>query len=195
MTVAPPDVPPDSPQGAPVSGPVSPSPSGPGFIRAGGGVSLNGRRVATVLAALGLAVLVVVTATVAVSDARANSRIDRLRAHGVPVTVTVTGCLGISSGVGMGIEYWRCGGTYTLASRTYEAIIGGQRALLDKGQRIQAVAVPGDAASLSIPQVLQKRRSYALAEVLGGVTAALALAGAALLVRSRRRSASAAAPT
>lgn len=160
---------------------------GSGFIRAGGGVVLNGRRIAVVLGALGLAVLIAVTAFVASSAVSANSQIDRLRSQGVPVQMTVTGCLGISSGIGMGIEYWQCRGTYSLGGRTYEEIIGGQRQLLDAGQRIAVVAVPGHPALVSIPQALRRRHSYTLAEVLAAVTVAWMLAGVALVARDRRR--------
>ena len=164
---------------------TEPDPSG--FIRAGGGVALNGRRIAVVLSALGLAVLIVITAVVASSAVSANSQIDRLRSQGVPVQMTVTGCLGISSGIGMGIEYWQCRGTYSLDGRTYEEVIGGQRQLLDAGQRISVVAVPGHPSLVSIPQALRRRHSYTLAGVLAGVTVAWLLAGAALVVRDRRR--------
>ena len=158
-----------------------------GFIRAGGGVALNGRRIAFVLGALGLAVLISVTAVVAASAASANSQIDRLRSQGVPVEMTVTGCLDISSGIGMGIEYWQCRGTYSLGGRSYEEVIGGQRQLLDAGQRIAVVALPGHPALVSVPQALRRRHSYTLVEVLAAVTVAWTLAGVALVARDRHR--------
>lgn len=158
-----------------------------GFIRAGGGVALKGRRVVAVLGVICVVGLIVLTAAVAISDALANARTARLRAHGVPVTVTATGCLAISSGVGMGIEYWRCRGSYTMGQHTYVEVIGGQRGLLERGQRIEAVAVPGDPSLVSVPAALEQRRSYTLAEVLGGVTAALMLGGAGLALTARRR--------
>ncbi len=171
--------PPDAPEGAPQD-------TG-GFIRAGGGVALGGQRVAAVLGVLCVMALIAVTAAVAVSDARANASTDRLRSHGVPVQVTVTGCLAISSGVGMGIEYWRCRGTYAMGSRTYEEVIGGQRTLLEQGRRIEAIAVPGDPSLLAVPAALGSRRSYTLAEVLGGVTAVMILGGLGLALVARRR--------
>jgi hypothetical protein len=158
-----------------------------GFIRAGGGVALQGRRVAWVLGLLCTAALIAVTAAVAVSDARSNAGTDRLRSQGVPVVVTVTGCLAISSGVGMGIEYWRCRGSYAMGSRTYEEEIGGQRALLERGSRIAAIAVPGDPSLVAVPAALRQRRSYTVAEVIGGVTAALIVGETALATARRRR--------
>ena len=106
-------------------------------------------RVVRVLVALALVGLAVLTIILTVSAANQNSRIDQLRNHGVAVTATVTSCLGVGSGVGMGIEYWQCRATYTLEGQQYEAVIGGNRAHLQDGQPLPAVAVPGKPSLLS----------------------------------------------
>jgi len=98
-----------------------------------------------------LLALVAITIALTISAARENARVDTVRHRGVPVQVAVTGCQGISSGVGMGIEYWECRGTYRLAGNSYNEVIGGSRAHLATGQVVPAVAVPGQPHLLSVP--------------------------------------------
>ena len=169
---------------------MSPTGSPPGdaaYIRGGGGVEVDARLVVRVVAALGILALVGTAVALTVSAASANSRIDRLRHRGVPVTAVVSGCLAIGSGIGMGIEYWQCRADYTLSGHRYNEVIGGSRTLLDRGQTVQAVAVPGEAASLSTTAFVAKKRSawtrYMVPIVLGAVAATVTLG---LLVWSRR---------
>jgi hypothetical protein len=113
---------------------------------------MSDRDAGPVIRVIVIAVLLAVVAiaiALSISAARENSRVDTVRHQGVPVQVTVTGCQGISSGVGMGIEYWECRGTYSLAGRSYNAVIGGSRAHLATGQLVSAVAVPGQPRLLS----------------------------------------------
>lgn len=173
---------------------TSAPPAGPrqaaSFIRGGGGVTLKGGRLAATLWLLCVATLVAVTVLVGVANVNANASTQRLRRHGIPVVMTVTGCLAISSGVGMGIEYWKCRGAYTVGSRTYEETIGGQRSLLEAGQKIDVLADPGQPSLVSVPAALGHQHSYALTEVLAGITFAVLASGvgATLLVRRRRPS-------
>ncbi len=111
---------------------------------------MDARPVVRVIVIGVLVALVAITIALTFSAARENSRANTLRHRGVPVQVTVTGCQGISSGVGMGIEYWECRGTYSLAGRSYDEVIGGSRTLRQEGQIVQAVAVPGQPGLLSI---------------------------------------------
>lgn len=158
------------------------------FIRAGGGVQMNPRRLAGVLIWLTVAALVGVSAYLAATAVQQDSRLATLRRHGVPVVATVTGCRGISSGVGMGIEYWQCRGSFVLSGHTYEEYIGGSRALLDQGTRVDAVAVPGRPQLLSTAAWVRKGRSstaeYAVAASLGAAGVLLA-AGRVAVVRLR----------
>lgn len=165
------------------------SPGGSAFIRAGGGVQMNPRRLAGILVWLTVAVLVGVAGYLAATAAQQDSRLALLRRHGVPVLATVTGCRGISSGVGMGIEYWQCRGSFVLSGHAYEEYIGGNRALLDQGTRVAAVVVPGQPELLSTAAWVRKGRSstaeYTVAACLGAAGVALA-AGRAAAVRRRR---------
>ncbi|HET9076435.1 MAG TPA: hypothetical protein VFN68_05845 [Acidimicrobiales bacterium] len=159
-----------------------------GYIRGGGGIGVDGRRLLRVVAVLAVCGMAALSIGLAVGAARDNSR-RALQAHrGVPVPVTVTRCLGIGSGVGMSIEYWQCHGSYSLAGRSYEAVIGGNRSLLEHGQVVQAVAVPGrpDLLSVRRPPGPQGWTAYLAAIAVG----AAAVLGAVALVwawSSRRR--------
>jgi hypothetical protein len=108
--------------------------------------------VRVILVGVLLALLTIIIA-LTISAARENARADTVRHRGVPVQVSVTGCQGISSGIGMGIEYWECRGTYHLAGRSYNEVMGGSRAHLQDGQTVSATAVPGRPGLLSTAKV------------------------------------------
>jgi hypothetical protein len=163
-------------------------PDGSTYIRAGGGVPVSGRRLGGVLVWLVVAVLFGVAAYMALLAAGRDSRMALLRHHGVPVDVVVSGCRGISSGVGMGIEYWQCSGSFTLAGRGYEEVIGGSRALLERGQHVGGVVVPGRPGSLATAASVRRAggsgAEYAAA---AGLAVAGLLVAAARVVVVRRR--------
>jgi hypothetical protein len=160
---------------APGSGGTQPDDSS--YLRGVRVADVDTGRVIRVLIAVGLVALVVLALILTVSAARQNSRLSTLRSRGVPVTVTVAGCLGISSGIGMAVEYWECRGTYTLAGQSYKEVIGGSRAHLREGQTVDAIAVPGDPGLLSTAAAATRKHSdwaaYVTPIVLGGVTATL----------------------
>jgi hypothetical protein len=149
---------------------------------------VDSRWVFRVVAAVVLLVLLASTVALTVSGARQNARLHRLHHDGVPVGVTATGCVGISSGVGMGIEYWECRGTYTLGGHSYNQVIRGSRAHLENGQKLLAVAVPGQPGLLSTVNAAAKKYSpwsaYVTPIILGAVTVALIIG---LIVWSKLR--------
>jgi hypothetical protein len=149
---------------------------------------IDPRRVFRVVVSLVLLALIASTVALIISAARQDARLHRLHHDGVQVEVTVTGCVGISSGVGMGIEYWECRGTYTLGGHSYNHVIGGSRAHLENGQQVPAIAVPGEPGLLSTVDTAAKKYSpwtaYVTPIILGAVTVALILG---LVVWSKRR--------
>lgn len=171
--------------------PAGASPGDGTYIRAGGGVQLNPRRLAGVLVWLLVATLAGLAVYFAVAGARQNSQLKALRDKGVAVQATVTGCHSISSGVGMGIEYWQCTGSYSLGGRSFAGVINGSRKLLEMGTQVQAVAVAGRPDLLSTVSSVGRARGagaqYGAAIGLG--VAALVVGGGslALVSRSRRR--------
>jgi hypothetical protein len=140
-----------------------------------------------VLAGVALVGLVVATIWASVATASNRSRADELRKHGVPVRATVTSCVGISSGIGMGIEYYQCRATYALAGSSFESELHGDRSLLATGRIVDAVAVPGDPGSLSLAGRAPRSSggSWTAAVVLGALSLALALGMVALYRRGR----------
>jgi hypothetical protein len=178
------------------SRPMSASPAGPtpgagGYIRGGGGVEIRTRRVVDVVAAGCVALLVALVAALSISASHQNAQLTTLRHHGVPVEVTVSGCLGISSGIGMGIEYWQCRGSYALAGQNYNEVLRGSRTLLEAGQQVAAVAVPGQPALVTTAAAVGKSRSAwtpYVAPALLGLAAIAVILGWVLLSRRSRRS-------
>jgi hypothetical protein len=173
---------------------MSASPAGPSrdeksYIRGGGGVAIQTRRVLGAVAALCVLVLVVLVVDLTISAAHGNAQLSTLRHKGVPVKVTVTGCLAIGSGVGMGIEYYQCRGSYTLGGVSHTEVIRGSRTLLDAGQQLPAVAVPGQPALVSTVSAVAKSQSawtlYVVPALLG-VAAVVVMLGWVLLSRRGR---------
>ena len=167
-----------------------------GYIRGGGGADVDPRRILRPLGILAIVALAGLSIGLAFSAGNQNGKEASLRRHGVPVQVTVTGCLAVSSGIGMGIEYWQCRGNYALGGRQYNEVIGGSRALLSEGQQVAAVAVPGQPALLSTVAAVAKKRSsftpYITPIVLGALTAVWAAAW--VVWRRRKRGQTANAP-
>ncbi|MDA8045432.1 MAG: hypothetical protein M0Z30_09370 [Actinomycetota bacterium] len=159
------------------------------YIRGGGGVNVEGARLGAALALAVVIVLAGCTVWQLVSTAAANSASDRLRRSGVPVSITVTGCSGISSGIGMGIEYYQCEGTYRLNGVQVTALIHGSQALIPSGRVVPGRVVPTDSTSLtrtgpgSTPPPQPSVGSYTVTIILGGLTL---VGGAALIVWRHR---------
>jgi hypothetical protein len=170
---------------------MSGPPSGTPYIRAAGGVDGQGQRVAAFVALIGAVVLAAAAISLAVGAAHRNAQINALRHGGLPVQVTVTGCLAISSGVGMGVEYWQCRGDYTVAGQMYNEVIGGSRQLLDKGQTIEGVATATHPSRVSTAASVSKERatwtSYAAAIALGVVAVVLVVGWLVVSGRARAR--------
>ncbi len=118
------------------------------YIRGGGGVRLDGRRVAGYLLAFLLLILAVLTVLFTLIGAHNNSRATSLQRRGVPVQVVVTGCVALASGTGITQAGFTCRGSYTLAGRHYNEPIGGTAQFLAVGQQVSGVAVSDEPAVL-----------------------------------------------
>jgi len=151
-------------------------------------VPVSGRKLAGVLVWLLVAALLGLAVYFALSGSSRDSRLTLLRDRGIAVQATVTGCTAVSSGVGMGIEYWDCRGSYSLDGRRFSAPLGGNRRLLDAGSTVAAVTVPGHPGLLwtaaGVRRGQSSTASYAAAVALGG---AGVLVGAARVFALRRR--------
>jgi len=159
-------------------------------MRASGGARADGRRVARVVATICVLVLTVVAIATTIGAADQNSLQTRLQRHGVPVEVTVTGCVGYGSGIGQAVTFYNCRGNYALDGHSYNEVIGGSRVALPVGQTLAAVAVPGDPALVSTAAAVAKKFSpwtpYITPIVLVAITVVL-VAGLLLGPKWRRR--------
>jgi hypothetical protein len=159
--------------------PAAPTPRDTTYIRGGGGVEVDTGRVVRFVVACCVLVLVGVVIDMTISAADQNSRVTRLRHQGVPVEVTVTGCVGYGSGIGQGVVYYTCRGTYGFGGRRYNEVIGGIRNDLAVGQTLRAVTVPGHPALVSTADSVARTSSswtaYVTPIVLGVVTVVLIL--------------------
>jgi hypothetical protein len=179
--------------------PTGRTPGQPGYIRGGGGVEVDSRRIvqwAGLLIVLALAGVVIALTLSAAAD---NSRQTKLKEHGIPVEVTVTGCVGIGSGIGQATAGYTCRGSYSLDGTEYSAVIRGANQALPPGDVIQGVTVRGDPGLLSTAEAARKQhsssKSFVTPIILGAITILLAVGLILWSARRRGRSGSASGDT
>ncbi len=152
----------------------------------GAGVAVDRRRVGQVVIGIVLATLAILAIVFTVVGVHTNQQDDRLHRDGVPVTFTVTGCLGLLGGSGSNAAGYACHGVYTLDGRRYSEQLPGD-SLHPPGSTVAAIAVPGDPALVSPASIVATEHSSAGAFVLPAVLAAILLLLVALLLLLRRR--------
>jgi hypothetical protein len=150
----------------------------------GAGVDVNVRRVGRVVVALSLVALAVVAVVLLVAGVHKNDQINSLRTHGVPVTVTVSGCLGLLGGSGSNPAGYACRGTFALDGHRYSEDIPGN-VLRPPGTKVQAVAVPGNPPLLSTRHAVATERASASVFIVPAIlfVVLVLLAGAVVLRR------------
>jgi hypothetical protein len=132
-----------------------------------------------------LAVLVIVFTVAGIHN---NSQINKLRHDGIPVTVTVTKCLGLMGGSGSNAAGYSCTGSFTLHGERYvETLPGTEHHVV--GAEVAATVVPSDPALVSPNSVLRSEHSSLSVFILPLVLlVVLALLIALIVVvRQRRR--------
>ncbi len=156
-------------------------------------VEVDVRRAARVAVGLVLVALAVLAGVLFVAGYQKNSQIDRLRAQGVPVELTVTGCLGLMGGSGSNQAGFDCRGTYTVAGHQYTEDIPGNT-LHAPGTTVRGLIVPGDPALFSTPATVEAEHAawtvYLVPAILLGVLLALIV----LIVARARRAPSGSGP-
>ena len=113
-----------------------------------------------------------------------NSQINELRQHGVPVTATVTGCLGLMGGTGSQSAGYSCTATYTLDGTRYTQAIPGL-AFHPTGARVSGVAVSGDPKLFSTPGLVAARRASWRVFIVPGLLLAVVMVGVVFGFRRR----------
>jgi hypothetical protein len=159
-----------------------------GYIRGGAGRPTEPRQVGrTVLIFLAVAMVALIIG-LAVNAAHQNSRERKLASRGVPVTATVTSCLGTATGTGITVNGFVCRGSFVLGGHRYTDVIRGISSLKQRGDIVQGVTDPRSPRILSTTAVVAAARpswhAY-LASIL--LSAALLLIAALGWLRSQRR--------
>ena len=142
---------------------------------------VDSRRVAQVALGIVLGTLAVLGVVFTVVGIHTNQQIDRLHNQGVPVTFTVTGCLGLLGGSGSNAAGYSCRGTYSARRPPLQRATSRATRSTGPGSTVAAIAVPGDPALVSPAAIVNTEHSSASVFVLPAVLAA------SVLVLSRRR--------
>ena len=171
---------------APGSGGRGTSPDAPVTTLRGAGVDVDPRRARLLVIGASVVVLLAVAAILLVAGLNKNSQASSLHEHGVPVTVTVTGCQGLLGGSGSNAAGYSCRGTYTFGGRHFEGAIPGT-ALFHSGSSVRGVIVPSDPGLLSTPGELADQRASWRVFIAPVILLVVALAALAVLVRTGRR--------
>jgi hypothetical protein len=156
----------------------------------GAGVDIDVRKAGRVIVGICLVALAVLVVVLFVAGVQKNAQINRLRQHGVPVTVTVSGCLGLLGGSGSNSAGYACQGTFTLDGHRYSESIPGN-ALRPPGTKVRAVAVSGAPPLLSTAHAVATDRASAGVFVVPSILllTLVVLVGALVFRRRRMRSA------
>jgi hypothetical protein len=128
------------------------------------------------------AVIVVVSFLSASND---NARIDRLKDHGVVVTVTVTNCVGNIGGSGSNAAGYTCHGSYSVRGVRYREIIGSKTTLSARGVQLRAVADPAHPSTIELASKVRTSSSSTSVYVVPSVLALLFLLLTFALFRRR----------
>jgi hypothetical protein len=139
-------------------------------------VEADGHRILVAVVALVLVTLAALVVGFTVAGVHKNAQIDELRARGVGVSITITGCQGLLGGSGSNLVGYSCRGSYVLGGHRYSALLPGMSGYT-QGARVPSVAVPGDPALVSSVRGLDGEHAsdgvFLLPAVLLGVLVAL----------------------
>jgi hypothetical protein len=119
----------------------------------GAGVEVDVRRAGRVFVGGCLVALAVVVALLFTAGVDKNAQITSLRQHGIPVNITVSGCLGMAAGSGSNLAGYSCKGTFIVDGQRQSDDIPGNT-FHRPGATIRGVTVPGDLGLLSTASIL-----------------------------------------
>jgi hypothetical protein len=161
----------------------------------GNGVDIDIHRVGQVIVGLCVVTLAVLVIVFSIAGAHNNDQVNRLRHDGVPVTIVVSGCIGLLGGSGSNDAGYSCKGTFTMNGRSHTESIPGIT-FHAPGSSVQAVVVPGDPALLSPVAILKNEHASARVFILPIILfVGLVLLVGAIVLRRRHRHATAPAAT
>ncbi len=152
----------------------------------GAGVNYDARKVGHVVVGLILITLAALVVVFTVAGVHKNSQINELHHDGVPVTVTVTNCLGLMGGSGSNAAGYSCTGTFTVHDNRYTESLPGTD-FHKVGSTLPATVVPSDPALVSPDSVARTEHTSASVFVLPLILLIVLLLLVALIVLLRRR--------
>jgi hypothetical protein len=159
----------------------------PSYVRGGAGLPTSTGRVLRVVLATIVLSLVGVTIGLGIEAAHHQSRTQRLHDHGVPVSITVTGCLGLVSGTGITPSTYICHGSFTLDGRSYDESIHDSPNLLKVGHHVAGVDDAGTPSDLTLAGSVGSAQStwQIYANTIWLAIASLVVAGIGVLLLRR----------
>jgi hypothetical protein len=115
-----------------------------------------GRRTWQGLGLAGWLILSVAVAVSFVSAANDNARIDRMKSHGIPVTITVVDCAGNLGGSGSNGAGYTCSGDYTVGGVAFHEVIGSMNTFAATGTAVRAVADPAQPSEVVLASAVKE---------------------------------------
>lgn len=141
-------------------------------LRGGAAVGV-GRAMWLYAGAVALLIFAIVIVVSFLSAANDNSRIDRLKSHGIPVTVTVTNCIGNLGGSGSNASSYTCSGNYSVGGTRYQETIGAMSVSAAPGAHVRAVADPSRPSTVVIASAVASSTASAKVYVAPGLLSVL----------------------
>jgi hypothetical protein len=154
----------------------------------GATVAVDPRRAAQVTVAICMVTLAVLVVVFFAVGLHKNAQITSLKDHGVAVTDTARGCVGLLGGSGSNPVGYRCWGTFRIDGRAYTKDIPGTT-LRAPGSKVAAVADPEDPGLVTTVSALRNEHASATVFIVPSILlAVLVLFTALLALRLRSRS-------
>jgi hypothetical protein len=149
-------------------------------------VNYDARQVGRVVVGLCLVTLLVLVIVFTIAGVNKNDQINRLHHDGVPVNVTVTGCLGLMGGSGSNTAGYSCTGTFTVDGKSYSESLPGT-SFHKPHSSVRAIVVPNDPALISPVSVVSTQHAGFSVFVLPLVLLIVLLLLCGLIVVLQRR--------
>jgi hypothetical protein len=177
----------------PMTAPESPASSGsprpsqePVSTLRGASVNYDARRVGRIVVGVCLAALLVLVVIFTIAGINKNSQVNRLHQDGVPVTVTITSCLGLMGGSGSNAAGYSCTGAFIIDGKRYSESLPGTD-YHKPNSSLRAIVVPNDPALVTPVSIDKTEHSGLSVFILPGVLLVVLLLLVGLLVVLQRR--------
>ncbi|HVB51954.1 MAG TPA: hypothetical protein VND89_09495 [Acidimicrobiales bacterium] len=139
------------------------------------------------LGAIGLMVFAAVLVVSFISATNDNARIERMKTHGIAVTVTAVDCVGNIGGSGSNAAGYTCRGDYTVDATTYHEVIGSMTTFSAPGTTVHAMADPSKLSSVLLASAVRTSVSSPGAYLAPGLLAVVLIVLTLAFLRIARR--------